>query len=270
VPRSSNIHYDPTGDVAVRDVSASVGALARELKVDRRSYCGSFIIQTGMGRPRKTCSNVCRRKLYQAGGSSWKDDYQFRSRREFDDLDRRNPANTSPLVANDAVQAIMRPFRASVHDSARVESDFIFWWQSDIRFRDRALLLLGLKCPVSLNPRDLASLDVDDIAFRPTGLEVRLHRRSENPTRYVIMPPNADKELCVVEAISAWRTRIMRTGRTLGPLFVRLDDRGHLSNVDTKLTSVAVASIIENAVMPANVKHLPQLTPQTYISEYLY
>src|SRR5712691_13257903 len=80
--------------------------------------------------------------------------------------------------------------------------------------------------------------------------------------------PNADKELCVVEAISAWRTRIMRTGRTLGPLFVRLDDRGQLSNVDTKLTSVAVASIIENAVMPANVKHLPQLTPQTYISEY--
>jgi hypothetical protein len=335
-------HYDSTGDIAARDLSAesvfveilsridderervyllahigldiSVTTLARELKVDRRelatrvdailaklrvdadlasilgkvrhagrndryqalafrlelqnwfcSHCGAFMIQPEVGRPRKTCSDSCRRKLCQARGRSWKDSHRTR---EESASGERISTNLQQPLERLQLETIMGPFQATLQDGSSEQSKYTFWWQSDIRFRDRALLLLGLTSPIPLTCRDLATLDVDDFAFKPVGLEIRLHRRTEQPTRYLMMPPGTDQELCAVKAVMTWRGRVTRTGRTLGPLFVRLDRRG-LTRTNARLAASEVATIIENAARRVDLINIPKLLPRDSLPEFL-
>lgn len=86
--------------------------------------------------------------------------------------------------------------------------------------RDRALLLL---CFAGAFRRvELAGLNVQDVTFRPDGLEIHLQRSKEDQlakgasTR---IPFGSSEDTCPVRALSRWLERV---GRPTGPLFAAL------------------------------------------------
>jgi hypothetical protein len=126
--------------------------------------------------------------------------------------------------------------------------DALRWWQPETRLRDRAVVLLGFSCSAALTPADIAALDVDDVVRTAAGAEVRLHRRSALPTRYVTIPAK-EETICPAAAVLAWARHLAAAAHRSGALFPRLDARGRL--IATRLTGRAVATIIEAAAAEA-------------------
>lgn len=213
------------------------------------SYCGEFMLQSELGVKRKTCSDRCRYRLYKARGIGWKNQRQSLS----SDISTPRSPSIHPTsvesIHREKLVTLLRPIEAGERRTASRGPSNTFWWQPDTKCRDRAMLLLGFSCPVPLSPSHLARLNIDDVSQHAVGLEVRLFKG--NGTRYVIVPAGADSKLCPVAALSAWRTRLVRTGRTTGPLFIRMDSRGNLPArqvySDTGLSGQNITQVIINA-----------------------
>ena len=73
--------------------------------------------------------------------------------------------------------------------------------------RDRALLMLGFSA--ALRRSELVGLDVEDLAFVPAGLTVRLRRSKTDQfgKSRLIGVPNGSSEACTVVAVRAWLAR---------------------------------------------------------------
>ena len=153
------------------------------------SHCGRFIIQPEIGRPRITCSNKCRRLhnqvrprgLQEQRGNSSTDSHAV------DSLIRE----TQPAKAERGklLELVNRINLAEENSKRQPDID---WDQPDNQIRDRALILLGFRCPIPLSTLDLAALNVDDAIQTTMGLEVRLYRWARRETRYVTMPIDTD------------------------------------------------------------------------------
>jgi hypothetical protein len=229
------------------------------------SHCGEFMVQSEIGRPRKTCSNSCRGKFFRADGTGWKDQYQPGSLKKSDTKHSRTTEVPNAEVGLDKILELLRP----VELADRRQSLRTFWWEPHTQSRDRALLLLGFMCPIPLSSSDLAMLDVDDVAQKPGCLEVRLYRRAKRATRYVTIPAGVDKALCPVEAMSAWRGLLVRSGRTIGPLFVRMGRNGRLPRGTVRVTDRAVTKVFTNAAQSAEFTYIPELRPFMSIPGFL-
>lgn len=228
------------------------------------SYCGAFMLQSELGVKRRTCSDKCRYKLWKAGGTGWKDERQSLSPNSSKSSHDMVQSASARGAYPENLHRLLQPIEAGERHLALGLPSKTYWWQPETKCRDRALMLLGFTCPTPLSSQDLAELDVNDISKNPVGMEVRLYRRTHQNahsyrrtpgTRYVIVPTGLDMRLCPVKAMSAWQTHLSRTGRTYGPLFIRMDSRGHLParswpfipEEGLRLSGQRIAQVITNA-----------------------
>lgn len=222
------------------------------------SYCERLMVQPEIGRPRNTCSARCRRLLYKAGGTGWKDQYQRRSKRVSRAADSQLAETHDATAKHSKLVTLMETAEKRTLLS-----------QPDIRSRNRALLLLGFTCPIPLTPSDLADLDVNDIIQIREGVEVRLYRRANRGIRYVVIPENADPALNPAQAVTAWRRRLVQSRRTTGPLFIQMDRDGRLPPNTVRLTSRAVTNVIDDAILWSKRVEAPELKPTMPLPDFL-
>lgn len=218
------------------------------------SQCGRPIVQPQVGRPRKTCSPKCRRLLFEAKGAGWKDQYQ--------------PATRSAATVDGDPQDSETRRRKLLQLIQSIDQSRGTWRPTASQDRDRALLLIGCTCPVPISALDLAAMDFHDVAAVPEGLEIRLFRRAEQATQYVIIPRGV-KPLCPVEAIFSWRTHLISGGHATRPLFVRLDRSGQLSSYTERLTGRAISAMINKAIWSTQDIQAPRLRVSTPLSDFL-
>lgn len=83
--------------------------------------------------------------------------------------------------------------------------------------RDRALLLLGFAA--AMRRSELSGLDIPDVTFTETGLELRVRRSKEDQLgrgAVTQVPLGSHPDTCPVRALKLWLGRV---GRPAGPLF---------------------------------------------------
>lgn len=112
-----------------------------------------------------------------------------------------------------------------------------------VGIRDRAILLLGFVG--GFRRSEIAALNIDDLAFVPEGILVRLVRGKtdqEGRGRQVAIPVGSQLESCPVRAVRTW---LNESGIDTGPLFVRLDP----ATVGTgeRLSPYSVAQVVKRA-----------------------
>ena len=222
------------------------------------AQCMRPMVPTEIGRPRITCSPRCRRLRFQAGAMGWREQYLRK-----DSPPTRNQLQTASDVtaARRKLAELMKPI-----ELARPET---FWTQADSQSRDQALLLLGFMCPIPLSISDLALLDVDDVHQNRDGLRSQLYRRTTRGIRYVTVPPDPEPVLNPVRAMLGWRGRLVRSGRRAGPLFIRMDRDGRLPKSTVRLSSRAIANVIDQAVYWSMRVEAPDLKPSMPLPEFL-
>jgi len=113
----------------------------------------------------------------------------------------------------------------------------------------------------------LASLDLGDIAQARNGLEIRLYRRAHRAVRYVMIPSDADGNLCPVRALLAWRGCLLTAGHRAGPLFIKMNQNGNVPHANVRITGAAVVGVVVNAV-GWSTGH-PVLTQSTLLLDFL-
>jgi len=242
------------------------------------SYCGDFMLQSESGPKRKTCSGKCRQRLWKVNGIGWKNQHlalPAKGTSIDSDLDRQSAQAAN--IYQEMLRTLLQPIDTGQRQLAPGVPSDPFWWQPDTKCRDRAVLLLGFMCPIPLSSSDLAAIHITDISRRRVGLEVRLTRRGSRrinqETRYIIVPASADSKLCPSAAMSAWLTRLTRTGRTDGPLFVRMNSRGELPKdhwTDRELTGEGIAQVITNASRCAwSDERQVRLAPSSFLPDFL-
>lgn len=210
------------------------------------AYCGQFMTQRERGRKRRTCSDKCRGKLFRAQRTGQQARHLVEVKNHRPVLHPVQPVSQA-LAQPDKIRKLMEPVNLGAR-STNWRFAETFWWQPETQSRDRALLLLGLTCPVPLSSSDLSLLDINDVIQDRRGLEVRLRQRTDKKRRYVIVPPNDDPELCPVRAILTWRKYLSRLiFNNSGPLFIRMDSGGRLPREVARLTDYGVAKVITNA-----------------------
>jgi integrase len=114
-----------------------------------------------------------------------------------------------------------------------------------IEVRDRALLLLGFAG--AFRRSELAALRMEDLAWRPEGLQVALRRSKTDQEGHGLSKAiffASDPKTCPVRALRTW---LERSGITGGSLFRSVNRHGHLGK---SLTDRAIALVIK--------KRLPQ------------
>ena len=224
------------------------------------SHCGRLMVQPEIGRPRNTCSNRCRRLLYEAGGTGWKDRYQRASSK-----DTRTPISTLAMRNEAAWHGKLFELMKLIefaHDNTKSPPN--------LRVRDRAMFLLGFTCPIPLSSADLAEMDIDDFRQDRRSMEVRLYRRANRATQYVTVPAAADPALCAVKTMQTWRSHLVRSGRTTGPLFIRMDRDGLLpGGAVRRLTARAIAGIVNDSLGWGQRLRAPELLPSMPLPEFL-
>jgi hypothetical protein len=226
------------------------------------SQCAGLMVQRGIGRPRSTCSDRCRRLLFEAGGVTWKDQYESGALPTRSHLvpDRKNVA-LETASGRKKLRAIMRPIEAGLVNTG--------WDEPAVQARDRAMLLLGFGCPIQIAPSDLAALDMTDAYQTPHGLEVRLYKRATRATQYVTVPLSEDTKLCPVNAVTLWRSLMLRDGRTIGPLFVRVNaDRNNLLS-SRRLSGKAIANVVNQALWYASKTRTAEISGSMPFTEFL-
>ena len=226
------------------------------------SQCAGLMVQRGTGRPRNTCNDRCRRLLYEAGGVSWKDQYEpgalpTRSRLA---LGRENVA-LDTASGREKLRAIMRPIEAGLVET--------LWNEPAVQSRDRAMLLLGFNCPIQITPADLAALDVTDVWRTAHGLEVLLFKRAARARQYVTVPMSEDSKLCSVNAVPPWRSLMLKRGRSTGPLFVRLNADGSIPLNSRRLGSKAIADVVNQALWYVSKTRTAELSASMTFADFL-
>ncbi|MGH3159845.1 MAG: hypothetical protein ACRDNF_25175 [Streptosporangiaceae bacterium] len=227
------------------------------------SQCAGLMVQRGIGRPRNTCSNRCRRLLFQANGVSWKDQYEPGTLPAMSSRLAQGRANVSLDSASgrEKLQALMRPIEAGLFEGR--------WDLPSVQSRDRAMILLGFSCPLRITPSDLAALDVTDVVRTPHGLEVRLFKRAARTTQFVMVPMSENPKLCSVSAMAAWRSLMVRRGRTIGPLFVRPDDGGTIPLRSRRLGGQAIAKVVNQTLWLVSRTRAAEISASTLFPDFL-
>lgn len=226
------------------------------------SNCAGPMVQRGIGRPRNTCSPRCRSQLHEARGRSWKDQYEPGT---LPMTSRMAPERANSVLNTSGgrrkLKAIMRPIEAGLIQTA--------WREPSLQSRDRAMLLLGFACPIPLAPPDLAALDVNDIARANNGFEVRLFKRAVRTTQYVQVRLGEDPSFCPVRALTTWRSLMVKSGHTTGPLFVRLNRNGELSKGPQRLGSRAIAKVVNEALFEVSKTRTAELSASMLFADFL-
>jgi integrase len=126
--------------------------------------------------------------------------------------------------------------------------------------RNRSLLLLGFAG--ALRRSELASLDVEDLDFTPSGLVVTLRRSKtdqEGQGRKVGVPYGSRPETCPVSTLKTW---LESTDISIGPLFREINRGDRLTAPYTdkqgrqrgvRLGDKAVALIVKRAAEAAGL-----------------
>lgn len=218
------------------------------------AYCGTFIAQPRTGRPRITCSKECRDKR-------WAD--QRKGFPAASETAPRKPPPTREIPYYKLARLIPPPVISNPNSALRPSQ------HPDTVTRNRALLLLGLRCPIPLSATDVAALDIDDVSRGSGGLEVRLFRHQSGGTRYVTIPADVNQELCPLTAVSAWRLMLIRTGRTTGPLFIDMGAEGQLTGNVERLSGTDIARIITAIARSRYRDKMPALRTSTLIPDYV-
>jgi hypothetical protein len=136
---------------------------------------------------------------------------------------------------------------------------------ADVHARDRALILLGFTCPVQLSPVQLASLTMDDVMEKRSGLEILLRWGAREVRQYVMVPQGPEPGLCPVRAMRALRVCLRQSGRRDGPLFVELARLGNFSADQPGLKSLLLASDLP----PTYLQRIASTSPQVTLDEKL-
>jgi hypothetical protein len=156
-------------------------------------------------------------------------------------LDAEDHADEDVIAIRSFILQLMRPIN---YPSPRG-----YWHRPNIHCRDRALLLLGFTCSAPVTVLDLCDLDIGDLGKTSEGLEVKLYKkRKSQTTRYITIPASDDPRLCAAQALLSWRRVLARSGRTTGPLFIRLGSTGHLPVNSIQLSGNAVVRLIWQAL----------------------
>src|SRR5262249_10326052 len=136
--------------------------------------------QSERGARRKTCSNLCRLRLFRAGGVGWKNKVGGPRSPAVPARTSAPSPSTFAAVPDDLLGRLVRTI-----DEGTKPTYVVYgtpkWWVPETRLRDRAMLLLGLTCEIGLTPVDIASLDADDVVRTGKGLELRLYRNAARP-----------------------------------------------------------------------------------------
>jgi hypothetical protein len=232
------------------------------------AHCRRFMAQAAVGRPRKTCSDRCR-KAHHRGSLP-----QDKSRPEGM---QRPPTLQLTEAEADAMRNTLRRVIRNL-DSIRDQKLI----SADVHARDRALILLGFTCSVQLSPVQLASLTMDDVMEKRGGLEILLRWGVREVRQYVIVPQGPEPALCPVRAMRALRACLRQSGRRDGPLFVELWRQEHFSANQPALKSLLAAGLIHDALgqaglrprkllasdlLPAYLKRVASTYPQATLDE---
>jgi hypothetical protein len=209
--------------------------------------CERFMIQPAVGRPRVTCSDVCRKRRLRGRAGSQQD---------FEDPGRV-PALRVAVGDADSVRDVLRIVIAHLDVAADAKL-----MPRETAIRNKAIILLGATCPIDLSPAILASFSANDVIETRKGLDVLLRQSRHQAKRYVTVPPDQDRAICPVRGLRAWRDLQRKELRQTGTLFQQLKfDEGRL---DTRasgrpLIRRTVASIIQKAVSDAGLNSAGQL-----------
>lgn len=127
--------------------------------------------------------------------------------------------------------------------------------------RDVALLLTGFVTAGRVS--ELAALDISDIEFVDgKGMLVDLYRGKTRTGQDLPVKYATDPELCPVRAVRAWMNMMAARGLAAGPLFVRIDQHGHLgteagyagpvaSDSTGRMTSQAISQVVGRKALAA-------------------
>jgi len=129
-----------------------------------------------------------------------------------------------------------------------------------VGIRDRALLVVGFA--LGARRSELAGLDIADLEFTEAGLAVVIRTSKtdqESEGRDVAIPYGSHPETCPVRTTQAWLAVLAESGRTTGPLFVRIDRHGVIGravrarDAGERLSGQAVAIVVRRAALAAGM-----------------
>jgi integrase len=112
--------------------------------------------------------------------------------------------------------------------------------------RDAAVILLGFAA--ALRRSELVALNVEDVDFVDGGLHFTIRRSKvdqEGAGRQVGVAVGSTTDTCPVRAVRAW---LHAAQITMGPIFRRIDQHGHIG--PNALQPGAVAQVVKRAVVP--------------------
>lgn len=124
--------------------------------------------------------------------------------------------------------------------------------------RNAAIILLGFG--IGGRRSEIASLDIGDLDFRERGVQISVYRKKTRKHDDPVLHYRPDPQLCPVRAAQAWLLKLAASGRTAGPLFVRINRHGHLAHAvtrngvpigdnDGRMTGQAVAEVIRRSAI---------------------
>lgn len=128
--------------------------------------------------------------------------------------------------------------------------------------RDAAIVLLGFG--VGARRSELAALDIGDLDFQERGVQVTVYRKKTRKMDDPVIHYRPSPALCPVRAAEAWVATLAASGRTTGPLFVRISRHGQLANPivragvpigndDGRMTGQAVAEVVRRCAIRAGL-----------------
>ena len=92
------------------------------------------------------------------------------------------------------------------------------------QLRDRALVLLGFVTAARVS--ELILIDIGDVTFTDRGLAVSMYRRKVRKHADKVVPRADAPEM--IDAVKAWVDALAAERRTTGPLFLRINQHGHI------------------------------------------
>lgn len=129
--------------------------------------------------------------------------------------------------------------------------------------RDAALLLLGYSTAARVS--ELSALDLADVVETEQGLDASVYRKKIKAFTDSAVPYGSNPATCPVRAVRALREAMAATGRTDGPLFVRIDRHGRVAppmvrrgvpigDSSGRLTAQAAAQVVEKVAAAAGLE----------------
>jgi hypothetical protein len=217
--------------------------------------CKRFMMQPAVGRPRITCGDYCRKKHNRAGRQ--RAGY-VSTRRKKSSIETERPPALATCASEAAAMRIA--LRAIVSASDARERK---WATEKNVIRNRAIILLGLTCPVQVSAATLVGFTKNDVIDTRKGLEVLFRWGASRTRQYVTIPPDTDRSICPVLAVRAWHEVQRARGRGGEKLFEVLPYDW------PRFDDVMVAALIERAARNAGLRLSGNLGVHDLLPAYL-